>query len=132
MSERGWLTRRVFPAGREPDPRFTLANERTFLAWIRTALGLLAGGIGVLTLGMMARTARGHTGRPLEATRLMTAAFTIINLAALVRVFGPIAAPEFQAPVIGLSGLLWATAFVLFLVEYVPVLLGPRVDGRPG
>lgn len=90
------------------------------------------GGIGVLTLGMMARTARGHTGRPLEATRLMTAAFTIINLAALVRVFGPIAAPEFQAPVIGLSGLLWATAFVLFLVEYVPVLLGPRVDGRPG
>jgi putative membrane protein len=30
--------------GREPDYRFTLANERTFLAWIRTALALLAGG----------------------------------------------------------------------------------------
>jgi putative membrane protein len=31
--------------GTEPDYRFLLANERTFLAWIRTALGLLAGGI---------------------------------------------------------------------------------------
>ena len=33
--------------GGEPDYRFTLANERTFLAWIRTALALLAGGIAV-------------------------------------------------------------------------------------
>jgi putative membrane protein len=33
--------------GVEPDYRFTLANERTFLAWIRTALGLLAGGVAV-------------------------------------------------------------------------------------
>jgi putative membrane protein len=33
--------------GAEPDARFTLANERTFLAWIRTALALVAGGIGL-------------------------------------------------------------------------------------
>jgi len=33
--------------GEEPDPRFTLANERTFLAWVRTALALVAGGIGL-------------------------------------------------------------------------------------
>lgn len=32
----------------EPDHRFTLANERTFLAWIRTALALIAGGIAVV------------------------------------------------------------------------------------
>jgi putative membrane protein len=31
--------------GREPDYRFSLANERTFLAWMRTALALLAGGL---------------------------------------------------------------------------------------
>lgn len=36
--------------GTEPDYRFTLANERTFLAWIRTALALAAGGLGVIHL----------------------------------------------------------------------------------
>jgi len=36
--------------GTEPDYRFTLANERTFLAWIRTSLGLLAGGVAVRQL----------------------------------------------------------------------------------
>ena len=33
--------------GEEPDPRFTLANERTFLAWVRTALALVAGVLGL-------------------------------------------------------------------------------------
>ncbi|GAA3296047.1 YidH family protein [Arthrobacter citreus] len=45
--ERGWLTRRLLPGGNEPDPRFTLANERTFLAWIRTSLGFPAGGLAL-------------------------------------------------------------------------------------
>lgn len=38
---------RALHLGEDPDPRFTLANERTFLAWIRTSLALLAGGIAV-------------------------------------------------------------------------------------
>jgi putative membrane protein len=42
----GW----VYRSGSEPDPRFSLANERTFLAWIRTALALLAGGVGLEAL----------------------------------------------------------------------------------
>ncbi|MCO4252076.1 YidH family protein [Pseudarthrobacter raffinosi] len=37
----------LLPEGTEPDPRFTLANERTFLAWVRTSLALLAGGIAI-------------------------------------------------------------------------------------
>lgn len=37
-------------AGSDPDYRFSLANERTFLSWIRTALGLLAGGVAVLAV----------------------------------------------------------------------------------
>lgn len=36
--------------GTEPDYRFTLANERTFLAWIRTSLALAAGGLGAINL----------------------------------------------------------------------------------
>ncbi|MEU8764651.1 DUF202 domain-containing protein [Streptomyces sp. NPDC048659] len=39
-----------YDTGEEPDPRFTLANERTFLAWQRTALALIAGGIGIEAL----------------------------------------------------------------------------------
>jgi putative membrane protein len=38
------------PPGVEPDYRFTLANERTFLAWIRTALALIAGGVALVQL----------------------------------------------------------------------------------
>ena len=39
------------PASSEPDYRFSLANERTYLAWIRTAIGLLAGGVAVSRFG---------------------------------------------------------------------------------
>jgi putative membrane protein len=42
MKRPDWQTQ-----GQEPDYRFTLANERTFLAWIRTALALLAGGVAL-------------------------------------------------------------------------------------
>lgn len=45
--ERSWLARTLLPEGEEPDPRFTLANERTFLAWIRTSLAFLAGGVAL-------------------------------------------------------------------------------------
>ncbi len=44
------MVRRVREVGEDPDYRFSLANERTFLAWIRTALGLLAGGVAVVAL----------------------------------------------------------------------------------
>jgi putative membrane protein len=37
-------------AASEPDPRFTLANERTFLAWSRTSLALVAAGLGIVQL----------------------------------------------------------------------------------
>lgn len=42
----------VYGAGEDPDPRFSLANERTFLAWNRTALALIAGGVALETLGI--------------------------------------------------------------------------------
>src|SRR5699024_1100211 len=42
----GWRPR-ALRDGQEPDPRFTLANERTFLAWIRTSLGLVAGAVAL-------------------------------------------------------------------------------------
>jgi len=45
-----WPTR-LRETGEDPDPRFSFANERTFLAWVRTALALLAAGIGLEAFG---------------------------------------------------------------------------------
>lgn len=46
MTDRRW-PRSLYGVGSEPDPRFTFANERTFLAWIRTGLGFLAAGVAI-------------------------------------------------------------------------------------
>jgi uncharacterized protein involved in response to NO len=92
---------------------------------------LTVGAIGGLTLGMMTRTARGHTGRPLAADRWEIAMFVLVQAAAFVRVLGGIVSPAYLAG-IGLSGLLWTAAFGLYAVRYWPVLTRPRLDGRPG
>ena len=42
----------LFARGQEPDPRFTLANERTFLSWIGAALALIATGVALEALGL--------------------------------------------------------------------------------
>lgn len=47
---------RVYRDGAEPDPRFSLANERTFLAWLRTALGMYAGAFALEALSLPAST----------------------------------------------------------------------------
>ena len=39
--------KRLYSGGSEPDPRFTLANERTFLAWIRSSLAIIAAGVAI-------------------------------------------------------------------------------------
>lgn len=44
--------RSVYGQGSEPDARFSLANERTYLAWIRTSLALIAGGVALELLGL--------------------------------------------------------------------------------
>jgi len=91
-----------------------------------------AGGIGVLTLGMMARVSLGHTGRMLEPAPVMTRAFVAINLAALIRVVLPLLFPGVYSQIMAAAGLAWMAAFGLFVVVYAPMLLRARVDGKPG
>ena len=93
---------------------------------------LTVGAIGGLTLGMMTRTARGHTGRPLVADGHEFAMFLLVQIAAIVRVFGGMASPESYLASVQLSGLLWSAAFGLYAVRYWPVLTRPRLDGKPG
>ena len=92
---------------------------------------LTVGAIGGLTLGMMTRTARGHTARPLIADRFELAMFALVQVAAVVRVFGGMAPAAYVASV-QLAGFLWSAAFGLYAVRYWPILTRPRLDGRPG
>ncbi|MBI1283432.1 MAG: NnrS family protein [Thiobacillus sp.] len=91
-----------------------------------------AGGIGVLTLGMMARVSLGHSGRMLEPAPVMTRAFVAINLAALIRVALPLLFPGVYMQIMAAAAVAWMVAFGLFVVVYAPMLLRPRVDGKPG
>jgi putative membrane protein len=65
--------RQVYDVGSEPDPRFTLANERTFLAWIRTALALIAAGIALEALAL-----------PIQPALRRTAAIILLLLGLVV------------------------------------------------
>lgn len=104
-------------------------------AWVSATLALHAftvGGIGVLTLGMMARVSLGHTGRALRASNAMAIAFVLINLAALLRVLLPLVLPDWYTLLIYGSTLFWMAAFSLFMFVYAPILTSPRIDGQEG
>jgi uncharacterized protein involved in response to NO len=90
------------------------------------------GGIAVVTLGMMARVALGHTGRALRVSNAIALAFLLINLAAVLRVLLPIALPGGYDLFIYASTLCWLAAFALFIFIYLPILTQPRIDGQEG
>jgi uncharacterized protein involved in response to NO len=91
-----------------------------------------AGGVSVLTLGMMARVSLGHSGRPLDVRKPMVWAFRFVNMAAAFRVFGVWLFPELTMRWLEASSLLWLLAFGIFVVVYAPILMRPRMDGRDG
>ncbi|PIE24012.1 MAG: hypothetical protein CSA60_03805 [Neptuniibacter caesariensis] len=90
-----------------------------------------AGGIGVLTLGMMSRVSLGHTGRPLKVPPVMVAAFILMLLAAVVRITIGLLPLSYLAS-LHLSGTLWIVAWLLFAFCYSAVLIKPRADGIYG
>ncbi|HEY0858230.1 MAG TPA: NnrS family protein [Albitalea sp.] len=93
---------------------------------------LTVGAVGGLIIGMMTRTARGHTGRPLRADRVDVACYVLVMLAALVRVAVPMVAPSATLHAVLCSAALWSAGFGLYAVRYWPVLSRPRLDGKPG
>jgi uncharacterized protein involved in response to NO len=93
---------------------------------------LTVGAIGGLVIGMMTRTARGHTGRPLRADGWEVACYVAVLLAAAVRVGLPLVQPAWTLHAVQASAALWSAGFGLYAVRYWPVLSRPRLDGRPG
>ncbi|MGA8053496.1 MAG: NnrS family protein, partial [Burkholderiales bacterium] len=93
---------------------------------------LAIGAVGGMIVGMITRTALGHTGRPLAAGLAETSAYVLVQLAALVRVFGGLLLPALYRETLLVSAALWAAAFAVYLVAYTPILTFARVDGKPG
>ena len=113
------------------------AVSASALGWITTvsALHLLTvGAIGNMTLAVMTRATMGHTGRPIQASKLTVAAFVAVFVAAAIRPLAELA-PDYYFIVLGTSGGAWIVAFLLFCIEFGPMLLGPKLQvspSRPG
>ncbi|WP_367067934.1 NnrS family protein [Oryzisolibacter sp. LB2S] len=90
------------------------------------------GVIGGLIIGMITRTARGHTGRPLMASRGEVVAYVLVLLAAVARVLVPALQPAWYAYAVEAAACLWAVAFAIYLVIYTPWLTQTRLDGKDG
>lgn len=105
------------------------------MAWIGTSPGIHAlavGATGGLIIGMVTRTARGHTGRPLLASPLEVAAYSLVMLAAVLRVFVPVIAPQYLASSLVVAAVAWTFAFAFYLLVFTPWLLRARLDGKDG
>ena len=92
-----------------------------------------AGGVGLLTIGMMSRVSLGHTGRNVfEPPSIILWCFAVLLLSVIVRVLFPLFDTELYIYWVGISQALWITAFAIFVYVYAPMLLNARVDGRDG
>lgn len=106
-----------------------------FLAVALAQLGLVeataalhiftVGTIGVMTLAIMSRATRGHTGLPLAASGMTTASYAALLAAALLRPLSSIW-PDYATELLSATGLCWIIAFALYVIEYGPVLVQRR------
>jgi len=105
------------------------------LGWVTSSIGIHAlgvGGTGGLIMGMMTRTARGHTGRPLAADMPEKIAYELIMVAAVLRVVLPLMLPSIYSYALVAAAAAWSAAFLVYLWQYTPWLVSARSDGKDG
>ena len=85
------------------------------------------GSVGVMTLAVMTRASLGHTGRPKHAGPLTVCIYILVNVGALLRVFGPSVDLSINF-VLGFAAVSWSGAYLLFALVYGPFLLRPSLD----
>lgn len=92
---------------------------------------LTVGALAGLIMGMITRTALGHTGRALRAGRSELAMFVLVQAAVVLR-FGAAVLPAWRDTGLVLATVCWSAAFLVYLAVYVPYLTAARADGRAG
>lgn len=93
---------------------------------------LAVGALGGLILGMITRTALGHTGRPLKSGPAETAMYVLVQAALLARLAAALVSGSARDASLLAAAVFWSAAFVLYVLVYAPYLARPRVDGREG
>jgi uncharacterized protein involved in response to NO len=93
---------------------------------------LAVGATGGLIIGMITRTARGHTGRPLIASKPEVLAYALVMAAAGVRVLLPLVSPELTVLALIVAAVAWGAAFLIYLWQFTPWLMHTRLDGKDG
>lgn len=94
---------------------------------------LAYGGIGIVTVSMMARVSLGHTGRDVHhPPRPVFFALLLLIAGAITRVVLPLFDMQHYVTWIVVSQVFWIIAFLLIVITYLPVLSTPRIDGKPG
>jgi uncharacterized protein involved in response to NO len=86
-----------------------------------------AGAVGAMTLAVMTRASLGHTGRPRHAGPLTVCIYMLVNVGAVLRVFGPMTGLSTNL-VMGVAAGSWSGAYLLFAMVYGPFLLRPSLD----
>ncbi len=105
------------------------------IGWLAVSVGvhaLAVGATGGLIIGMITRTARGHTGRPLTVGWPEVLAYALVVAGAIFRVLVPLWLPDWYAAALVLAALAWSTAFLLYVWVYTPWLMRTRLDGKDG
>jgi uncharacterized protein involved in response to NO len=93
---------------------------------------LAVGGMSGLIIGMITRTALGHTGRMLRAGRAESAMYLLLQAGAVARLCANLLPAEARDILLAGSALAWAGSFLTYLCVYGPYLSKARVDGREG
>lgn len=137
------------------NPKCTLTRPILWIlhaayAWIPLGLGLLAlapfdllpasagihalavGATGGLIIGMMTRTARGHTGRLLKVSGPEVFAYALVLGSTVLRVIAPLLLPALLVPTLILAAVAWSLAFMIYLWRFTPWLMSTRLDGKDG
>ena len=93
---------------------------------------LAVGAMSGMIIGMMTRTALGHTGRPLIAGKAEISMYGLMVLAVVFRITAAISSGEWRITALSISMLCWSLVFALYIFVYGPYLVQARTDGLEG